>query len=334
MSSGLIRIRAGLVRLSFEFGPKGLCRSRRAARIDRPLNTQHIRPGNSAPPAWSRAAAVTILLVSGLGGTAGPADVGPRANHLTVAPGAVVHWMGVRFDDCRLGDLSWGSYLGECWYPVDLRSDPGTIQVERIRGDASEYTNLIITSSPYPIQKLTVAPKMVDPPADELDRIRAESRRIRGIWHRSAPANFRLPLHPPITPLPAARSFGSRRIFNGENGNPHSGVDFSASTGTPVLAAASGIVVIADGHYYSGNSVFIDHGNDLVTMYFHLDTIDIEEGQPVLRGETIGTVGSTGRVTGPHLHFGIRWHGARVDPTLLLGSPEAIPTLGSARPTD
>jgi murein DD-endopeptidase MepM/ murein hydrolase activator NlpD len=87
-------------------------------------------------------------------------------------------------------------------------------------------------------------------------------------------------------------------------------------------------VAIAADHYFSGKSVFIDHGDGLVTMYFHLDRIDVRAGESVERGQVIGTLGSTGRVTGPHLHFGVRWHGARVDPTVLLGDPTRVPEVG------
>jgi murein DD-endopeptidase MepM/ murein hydrolase activator NlpD len=201
------------------------------------------------------------------------------------------------------------------------------LRVERTRKGTTEYASVTVSDYPYPTQRLSVPQKMVDPPEDQLDRIRRENRRVRGLWYLGGPPAYQLPLHPPLDPLPNARSFGSRRVFNGQPGNPHSGADFSADTGTPVLAAAGGVVTIAEDHYFAGNSVFIDHGDDLITMYFHLDRIDVEEGQTVLRGEAIGTVGATGRVTGPHLHFGIRWHGARVDPSVLFEKPDSIPVI-------
>jgi murein DD-endopeptidase MepM/ murein hydrolase activator NlpD len=95
-----------------------------------------------------------------------------------------------------------------------------------------------------------------------------------------------------------------------------------------VLAAASGTVVLAGDQYYAGNSIFIDHGHELITMYFHLEELQVHSGQAVKRGQPIGTVGATGRATGAHLHFGARWHGARIDPELLLGT---TPTLGNRK---
>lgn len=268
-----------------------------------------------------------MLLIAGSSGPAAAGDIGSSSEQPKVAPGSVIRWLGDGVDECRLGDHDWAPHDGACWYPVDLRRDPGPLRVERTRGGASEHATVEVTNYPYPTQRLSVDPKMVDPPSDQLDRIRREKRRVAGIWRLTGPAAFELPLHPPITPVPSARSFGSRRVFNGKPGNPHSGADLSASTGTPVLAAAGGTVVIADAHYFSGKSVFIDHGNDLITMYFHLDRIDVEEGQTVARGQAIGTVGSTGRVTGPHLHFGVRWHGARVDPAVLLADPASVPVI-------
>ncbi|HVS16088.1 MAG TPA: M23 family metallopeptidase, partial [Thermoanaerobaculia bacterium] len=95
--------------------------------------------------------------------------------------------------------------------------------------------------------------------------------------------------------------------------------------GTPVLAAGDGVVALADELFFSGNSIFLDHGDGLVTMYFHLHEVFVAPGESVTRGAVIGTVGSTGRSTGPHLHFGARWRGARVDPALLLGAVERYP---------
>jgi murein DD-endopeptidase MepM/ murein hydrolase activator NlpD len=168
---------------------------------------------------------------------------------------------------------------------------------------------------------------MVHPPADQLDRIRRERELVNGLWRSGEEAVFSLPFTPPLDPMPELRNFGSRRVFNGEPRSPHSGADLSAPVGTPVFAAAAGTVVLTGSHYYSGGSVFIDHGDDLVTMYFHLDRVDVGNGERVVRGQRIGAVGATGRVTGPHLHFGVRWHGARIDPAVLLADPEKTPNV-------
>ncbi len=126
--------------------------------------------------------------------------------------------------------------------------------------------------------------------------------------------------------MPEGGRFGARRFFNGQPRSPHSGADYAAAEGTPVRAVAAGTVVLADDLFFSGRSLFVDHGDGLISMYFHLSEALPGEGEEVRRGETIGRVGQTGRATGPHLHFGVRWRGARIDPDPLFGSPDRVPT--------
>lgn len=268
------------------------------------------------------------------GDAADPSPTGARAGAATaapaVSPGSVVRWSGHGIDSCRLGGLEWKPWADACWFPIDLLQERGPLTLYRTRRGSSEQYIVTVAGYPYPVQHLNVAPEMTNPPPEQLERIGRESERSKAAWRTGTSRAFELPLRPPLEPLPEARSFGSRRVFNGEPRDPHSGVDLSAPKGTPVMAAEGGRVVIAANHYFSGNSVFIDHGDDLVTVYFHLDRIDVREGDVVDRGQVIGTVGSTGRVTGPHLHFGARWHGARIDPTPLLSHPDRIPEIGSA----
>ncbi|MDE2978565.1 MAG: M23 family metallopeptidase [Acidobacteriota bacterium] len=127
--------------------------------------------------------------------------------------------------------------------------------------------------------------------------------------------------------MPAGGRFGAKRIINGEPRSPHTGADYAVPQGTPVLAVEDAVVALAGEFFFSGNAVFLDHGNGLISMYFHLHEVFVEQGDEVPRGRLIGTVGSTGRSTGPHLHFGIRWQGARVDPALWLGEPASIATV-------
>jgi murein DD-endopeptidase MepM/ murein hydrolase activator NlpD len=155
--------------------------------------------------------------------------------------------------------------------------------------------------------------------------VRRENRDIARLWRRAGPRRFTLPLHPPLDPLPEGGRFGSRRVINGQPKSPHSGADYSAPAGVPVLAAGDGEVALVGDHFFAGRSVFIDHGDGLISMYFHMSRVGVKEGENVRRGQPIGAVGSTGRATGPHLHFGVRWHRARVAPALLLSDPAGLP---------
>jgi murein DD-endopeptidase MepM/ murein hydrolase activator NlpD len=197
----------------------------------------------------------------------------------------------------------------------------------RTRGGESESVAVRVGAYPYPVQELTLPRRQVDLSAEDLERVRRESRDIGRLWRRAGERRFTLPLHPPLDPLPEGGRFGSRRIINGQPRSPHSGADYSAPAGEPVLAAADGVAALVDEHFFAGRSVFIDHGDGLISMYFHLSAIEVEQGETVSRGQVIGRVGSSGRATGPHLHFGLRWHRARVDPVLLLGDPQGLPDI-------
>jgi murein DD-endopeptidase MepM/ murein hydrolase activator NlpD len=179
---------------------------------------------------------------------------------------------------------------------------------------------LPVVARSYQVQHLTVARTMVelDPATErraveEGERLRATYRLItgerlwRGAWVR------------PVAGDEPGTGFGARRVINGQPRAPHSGIDFAAPVGTPVLAANRGRVALVGEFFFPGRLVILDHGLGLYTLYFHLDTIAVTEGQLVARGETLGTVGMTGRVTGPHLHFGAQVGAARIDPAALLG---------------
>jgi murein DD-endopeptidase MepM/ murein hydrolase activator NlpD len=242
---------------------------------------------------------------------------------LDVRPGGVVRWPGQGVNACSLGEREWAPLAGACWYAVDLEAK-GTIEVARSRDGRRETRRVTVGRYPYAEQRLTVPEKMVDlSPADQA-RVARENARIAPLWKLEGPARFALPLAAPLDTLAPHGRFGARRVLNGKPKSPHGGEDYRAATGTPVLAPADGVVALAEAHFFAGNAVYIDHGGGLVTMLFHLSRIDVEAGRQVRRGEAVGAVGATGRVTGPHLHFGIRWHGARVDPELLLAAHPAV----------
>lgn len=270
-----------------------------------------------------------LLSASLLAAPAPPSE--PSADKLpsaTALPGTVVRWSGEGTERCGRGDEEWAPLAGVCWYAVDLEAPQGTITVHRRRAGVREDARIAVGDYPYPTQSITLQDdSKVHLSQADLERSERESTAVRELWARRGAARFALPLAPPLARLPAAGRFGSRRLFNGEARSPHSGADFAVPAGTPVLATADGTVALAAEHFFSGNSVFLDHGDGLISMYFHLTKIEVKPGQEVKRGQRLGTVGSTGRATGPHLHFGIRWRGARVDPEILLGNPDKPPSV-------
>ncbi len=251
----------------------------------------------------------------------------PAAAPQSVRPGAIVRWPGDGLVECRQGERRFAPIAGVCYFPVDLLAT-GKVAVERRTAAGIEHRMLVIASYPYPTESLTgVEEKYVSPPAAELARIEREQRETAAVFARSTPRQFTLPLGAPLAVLPEGGRFGSRRIFNGEARSPHGGTDFKAAPGTVVFAAADGVVALAAGQYFAGNAVYLDHGDGLITMSFHLSAILVKPGEAVKRGQPIGKVGATGRVTGPHLHFGARWRGAKIDPQLLLADPATWPAI-------
>ena len=203
---------------------------------------------------------------------------------------------------------------------IALDREPGTATLILDHDGTRTEVAFDITPRSYETQHITVAnQRQVDPNPDDLERIGAEKKRIDaalGSWTDSAPQlDLRLPVDGP-----RSSAFGLRRFFNEQPRRPHSGIDIAATTGTPIRAAAPGRIVETGNFFFNGNTVFIDHGQGLVTMYCHMDRIDVAAGDTIAPGEVIGAVGSSGRVTGPHLHWSVSMNGAMVNPDLLLDS--------------
>ncbi len=271
------------------------------------------------------ASARTAALVAGLLAAAVNAAF---AAEVAAPPGGLVRWPGGDPERCGSEGRSWQPIDGVCWYAIDLLEQAQTLEVWRQVGGGRETAVVRVADYPYPVQHITITDdSKVN--LSEADGARAarEAKRVGALWAHDGPRRFRLPLAPPLDDLPAGGRFGSRRFFNEQPRSPHSGADFAADSGEPVRAAAEATVVLAADLFFSGRSVFLHHGDGLITMYFHLSQLAVAEGDEVTRGQKIGEVGATGRATGPHLHFGIRWRGARVDPALLLGDPGVIPAL-------
>ncbi len=207
---------------------------------------------------------------------------------------------------------------------VDLEQPPGPLElvlegVTSAGRPASARARLLVLDAGYPVQRLSVPRSFTELDTATLERVAREKTTLDRLWETTtAAALWQTPFRTPLENSARGTGFGLRRIINGEPRAPHTGVDFSAAAGTPVLAANAGVVALAEEHFFAGKSLVLDHGEGLYTMYFHLEDSLVRVGQRVAQGEPIGRVGSTGRATGPHLHWGARLYGARIDPEELL----------------
>lgn len=249
---------------------------------------------------------------------------------VSAAPGTVLRWSAPGTRSCRTGQRAWRPVGETCYFPIDILHKPGVIRVTRIGTGRPESARITVVPYDYETEEVNLGDiPQRDPSAADLKRNAREALLLNKVWHRKeGPAQFTLPLGPPAKPLPAGKAFGVKRVFNGKPApQPHMGTDYAAGPGTPILAVADGTVAVAQDLYFPGNAVFIDHGDGLISMSFHLSDINVQPGQLVKKGETIGKVGTTGRSTGPHLFFGVRWHDARINPKFLLEDPAKIPAV-------
>jgi murein DD-endopeptidase MepM/ murein hydrolase activator NlpD len=219
------------------------------------------------------------------------------------------------------GEDAWFTLLG-----IDLDvaagSYPVTVSFRYEDGHVDTRSDVIdVTGKEFPTTRLTVEPQFVELSAEDLARSRRESARLGEVFGKiSDEALWREPFDVPI-PGGRGSNFGHRRVFNDQPRNPHSGADISASEGTPIRSSNRGRVVETGDYFFNGNTVIVDHGLGIYAVYLHLSRIDVEIGQVVEKGEVVGLVGATGRVTGPHLHWGFRVQNARVDPFSLTRIP-------------
>lgn len=217
----------------------------------------------------------------------------------------------------RVDARTWEAILG-----IDLgaavRTQDVVIAITTSGRTSTIREPLAVKSKTFTTRRLTVASAFVDPPASEQPRIAAEAAELGRLWAASSPE--RLWSGPFVRPVPheANSAFGSRSVFNGQARSPHGGADFMSPAGTPVAAPNAGRVVLARDLYFTGGTVVVDHGQGIVSLFAHLQAIDVAVGQAVASGDVLGRVGKTGRVTGPHLHWTVRAGGARVDPLSLL----------------
>lgn len=213
-------------------------------------------------------------------------------------------------------DEQWIAVVG-----IPLAEKPGELKIKVSTPNGTTDVPFRIADKSYRTQYLKIKDqRKVEPNPDDLKRIGAETKRSDVALSKFTVMD--VPSLQLLAPVEGVRSdsYGSRRVFNGQPRNPHSGMDIAAAKGTPIKSPAAGTVVEAGDFFFNGNTLYIDHGDGLVTMYCHLDTIKVKLGDRVTQGEVIGTVGATGRVTGPHLHWGVALNRAMVDPALFIGS--------------
>jgi len=278
------------------------------------------------------ALAIAVTFVAARAGAADAIQISTAAR--AIAPGEVVLFtarteepldtLQVRAFDrtiatYRLDARTWQSVLG-----IDLDVVPGSYVVffdgvardQAIKGT----TTVTVKRRVFRTRTLRVDDAFVNPPPPVIARITGEAAELERLWTDSAPD--RLWVESFLRPVPgqANSAFGTRSVFNGQPRQPHGGADFLSPSGTPVLAPNSGRVVLARDLYFTGNTVVIDHGLGIFSLLAHLSVMNVREGTVVTRGDTIGEVGATGRVTGPHLHWAVRMNGARVDPLAVLAT--------------
>ncbi|MRR49489.1 MAG: M23 family metallopeptidase [Rhodocyclaceae bacterium] len=212
----------------------------------------------------------------------------------------------------------WFALLG-----IPLDTLPGELEFRVLSGGAAVNHAVTVGIKNYPEQRLTIRDtRKVEPSADELARIDREAEITAAVKRHFAPEAPDTTLTSPVPGRLSSR-FGLRRVFNGQPRNPHNGLDFPVAAGTPIRAPADGTVTNTGDYFFNGNTVFLDHGQGLITAYMHLSRIAVATGQRVKRGEILGTVGATGRATGPHLHWTVILNNTPVDPELFLGKRSA-----------
>jgi murein DD-endopeptidase MepM/ murein hydrolase activator NlpD len=269
--------------------------------------------------------------------TAGDGRIDPHPFARAYAPGEVVRFEVIT-DPAVVGltgtfqgaSLSFfgaprasGDRVWIAWGVIPLDATPGTASYRLFAKRKDESPGAVegeiaIAAKSFPEQRLTVESKFVNPPASATKRIEREKKQLGAIYARRT--SLPPPTSPFVRPVPGdpTSEFGTRRIFNGEPRAPHPGIDLHAASGTPVAVSGPGRVALAANLYYSGGTVIVDHGLGLFTVYAHLSKIETKEGATVEGGDVVGLSGATGRVTGPHLHWGARVGESIFDPRALL----------------
>jgi murein DD-endopeptidase MepM/ murein hydrolase activator NlpD len=279
--------------------------------------------------------ALVLALALAVPALAAGSFIGPRA---AAVPGGVVS-LGIPGAAAQRPAVTYGGKpvlvvrQADGWQAIvgiSLDTAPGEYHVDvQQPGAPARQLTFRISPQQYRVQQLKVAPGQVNLSPEDEARVNGEQEKVRIVlsaFTAQPPSTLRL--EQPV-PGPRSSSFGLRRVFNGESRKPHSGMDIAAPVGTPIKAPLAGRVVDVGNYFFNGNDVIVDHGQGLMTMYCHLSKIRVEVGQELKAGQVLGDVGATGRVTGPHLHWGVILNGSSVDPALFL--PPAPTTAGGKR---
>ncbi|MEE4618876.1 peptidoglycan DD-metalloendopeptidase family protein [Pseudomonas alliivorans] len=200
---------------------------------------------------------------------------------------------------------------------IPLTVKPGTEQI----ASGGRSLSFTVGTKKYPEQRITLKNKrQVNPNPEDNKRIEGElAEQIRAYRSFSPGTPSNLILDKPVNG-PLSSKFGVRRFFNGEERNPHAGLDFAVPAGTPIKSPAAGKVILIGDYFFNGNTVFVDHGQGFISMFCHMSKINVKQGDLVLRGGVVGEVGATGRATGPHMHWNVSLNDARVDPAIFIGA--------------
>lgn len=270
----------------------------------------------------------TLILLAALCGTVATAYAEPR--NLPVPGGVAViplgnsgqapraHWADSPLAVIR-HEQGWAALLG---IPLDTAPGTLTIKIDGANGQARQIPVKVVAKD-YPVQKLTLKNQnQVTPDETTLARIEREKAvtdQVKRHFSSPSPAtDFALPANGRLS-----SRFGLRRVFNGEPRNPHGGLDLAIGSGTPIHAPATATVLNIGNYFFNGNTVFLDHGQGLISAYMHLSRVDVQEGQKLRQGEAVGLSGATGRATGPHLHWAVFLNGTAVEPEVFLPPAKA-----------
>ena len=252
---------------------------------------------------------------------------------VTAPQGGVARWAGIEAEACGVYGRRYPAVDGTCYYPVDIKTPPGAHEIALWGLDGKRHLGtLAVERVDFAEVQIELPEKLahyIDVSPEDAQRAARETAEVRKVLKGTdEPPRFGLPLAKPAAKLPKSEDdFGNTRVFNGKIRSVHSGRDYPVGFQNAVRSVGEGTVVLVADHFYTGKAVYVDHGGGLVSMYFHLDTQTVNQGDPVRRGERVGKIGATGRSTGPHLHVGLRWQGMRVDPALLFENPEKLPSV-------